>query len=630
MPPARVYATEPKRRKWTWAHGRKWWRVISNLLAIFLILLTGLTVVVLLAKGMFFSRLASPYFQTSTDWKPYNQTCRLSPDGFVAASCSAEEVAFTLSPEAWHSIGWQLASDIQVPSATVAAYVTTCVIGTRREWVGVAMLVGEFGFPQCLPVGEQVILGMALLETATTATYPDGAYLLSSFSGMKQTHNMTELALSDGTVAMAFAPMVKTLVSTDGVTSMAHRRQPNYRTTLNSLNQRYLMEMISVAEYIDISSVVSTQSGWSVGSRNRFVGTFAWDTQHKVSNYEELLVFQIAIALAALCLLANDGIITLEGLSGLLKDRPVLTYDLFSALERRKLLLVFLVWTMMFSPLYADVLRYLHLVAGNGPWDLSLIMVASLFAWSWMGVLTCVQHVPCPVAWRHRPLAYSAPVFVNTNLALFLGLQMAKDRGFVEFFEFWADAHPLLGIQVHSVAMNAGAYGLDGTTPVIYKLLPDIAMCLGISWVVSIISAASSNGWDCRLDTAWTAHNSFLQSVGVPRWVTCMSLDKRNAIPIGKDKLYCKPSTLVLMGYTSVHSAAVMSMNTNAREENHAMEHFVLGIYDLIRAIMPVLRRRRPPRVHGTIQHNAFLSAKSTVTLDATRTFVYSRGECCG
>ncbi|CAK4790737.1 unnamed protein product [Aphanomyces euteiches] len=385
---------------------------------------------------------------------------------------------------------------------------------------------------------------------------------------------------------------------------------------------------------------------------------------HKVDNYMLLFLFQIVICSVTLVLLGNDGLITLEGLSGLLKNKPVLTYDILASLERRKILLFALVGVFLFSPLYADVIRYTYTINGYHYWSLSLVMVGLIMALSWMAILTCiVQWLPVPAAWRNRPVCYSAPLFIYWNGIGFVVLEAAQLRGAKAAANFWGDAPSTLQLEIDGVLKVSGAFSLDGGTPIIYTFMPEIGAVLVLSWLLSIAAHKVLTG-TIVLDTTWTAQNEFMNHLTLPQWITSLDLDKKNTIAIG-NKLYCRPSLMVLLGYCTVYddnkyrlpkdehlnfsscmsshaeettspgkgkimvqsiAATRSSVTSNMHEE---VRYIVISIYGLMATAVPWIRRFHQTKIVGEIFQNKFTPSKSIVRIDRAHDYVYSRGDCC-
>ncbi|KAH9125635.1 hypothetical protein AeMF1_003773 [Aphanomyces euteiches] len=666
QPSKRKFAKKLK-PKLSVAYISKWGRVISNLIAGSGIFATGVIVLLLLTQGMFHSTYF--YKFTQDTWVPRYQSCRLSASGF--SSCHPADVA-TTGAASWTSMGLQLASELDLHNSTVFA--TTCALNlpvSATQAIGkIFFLVGETSFPSCNPVGPQVILGMAVVDTVGTADFPDGAFLMSVFSDAKPIQPATVVDTQGNTIPVTTSA-TKTIVAVNGTRVPTTWGQRNFVTSLNCLNRFFLMQVWGVNHFPDLSASLKTMEGYSVGKTTGYITTFGLDNSHKVDNYMLLFLFQIVICCVTLVLLGNDGLITLEGLSGLLKNKPVLTYDILASLERRKILLFALIGVFLFSPLYADAIRYTYTINGYHYWSLSLVMVGLMMALSWMAILTCiVQWLPVPAAWRNRPVCYSAPFFVYCNCIGFVVVEAAQRRGPSAAATFWGDAPSTLCLNMDGMAVVSGAFSMDGATPIIYTLMPDIAVVLMVSWLVSIAAHKVLTG-SVVLEMTWTAQNAFVNQVALPQWVTSLDLDKKNTIAIGT-KLYCRPSLMVLLGYCTVHDdnkyrlpndehlnfSSHMSSHTEATEagtssvgtstmrgkvmvqpqpgrpskapSSHEDVHYmVISIYGLLAATFPWIRKVYQPQIFGEIHQNKFTPSKSITRIEKAHAYVYSRGDCC-
>ncbi|ETV93809.1 hypothetical protein H310_12373 [Aphanomyces invadans] len=662
----------------TTAYLAKWFRVISNFVAGLLILGTGVLVVVLVSQGMFQSTYV--YVKPPEAWTTLSTSCRLDAAGFVPSSCSEVEVAAT-GALPWQSIGAQLALDLRIASHNSTVFVTSCLAANSVDvTASVSLVVGERDFPLCRPTARQEILGLSAVEAVTTAVFPNGAFLLSTFSDAKPVERV-DVVDTMGVRIPVTRSVSKTIIATDGTTTPTLWNQPNYATSLNSLNRFFLMQVWLVVHFVDISALVAANKidGYHIGKTTGYATTLGWDNSHNVDNYMLLLAFQILICAVSLALLSNDGVITLEGLSGLLKNKPVLTYDILASLERRKVLLVSLVCTFFFSPLYADAIRYSYGVTGYHFWSLSLLMIAVMMALSWIALLTSLQWLPVPVRWLNRPICYSAPVFVYCTVLFVVIVEAAQSQGPVQAESFWNHGGNTLFLNINGTLYKSGATDTQGTTPVIYLLMPDLIVCVVAAWVASIAAHKVLVGY-VVLDTSWTSHNDFVSQLPMPQWVTSLDLDHKNTISIG-NKLYCKPSLMVLLGYCTIrdktravhyamsgethnthvyvsshHSSShdrvdthVLHTGGNGHKGNHsallddaaaarqhaqrlrsATEYFVVSIYVLVPSILPWVRYFHQPQVFGKISSNRFERCKSNTHLEQGLKYTYSRGDCCG
>ncbi|KDO26899.1 hypothetical protein SPRG_20425 [Saprolegnia parasitica CBS 223.65] len=302
----------------------KWIRITSNFIAGAMIVGTAVIVAFLLWKGMFQSQYVIAYPQSSTGsaWTPFATSCVLNANGWVPFSCRDTEVAFT-GALPWTTLGVQLAATLQLtpqPTGNLSssALITTCLVGLDRSRVAVVLFASHpsDGYAACIPNGGQPMTGMFVLETTTTDAYPNGVFLLSSWTDLKLAP-LSMLLQTDGT-NVPIVPFTKTFIGMDGMAINAPPDTVNYYTQVNSLNRRYLMWATSNVHIIAIANAKG-YSGWSYGKYSRYIGTIGWVQRHTVDNHLELLYFQIAITLISLAVLANDAYVTFQGASGLLK-----------------------------------------------------------------------------------------------------------------------------------------------------------------------------------------------------------------------------------------------------------------------------------------------------------------------
>ncbi|ETV93810.1 hypothetical protein H310_12374 [Aphanomyces invadans] len=236
-----LYKSGRKRAHMSSAYISKWLRVLSNISAGLLILGTGLLVSLLLYQGMFYSQSMSPVPQKY--WRPLFQACRLNMHGFIPGSCHPDDVNST-GEIPWTSMGAQLAIDFVRNATDPDVFVTTCLHGASNEstWVAIVLLVAEATFPQCNPVGKQLILGMAVLETVANDEFPLGAYLVSTFSDGTPIDPVQIDTTNSGHFTVDQS-VVKTIVATNGTRLHAPWDQRNYVTSLNSLNRLFFMRL---------------------------------------------------------------------------------------------------------------------------------------------------------------------------------------------------------------------------------------------------------------------------------------------------------------------------------------------------------------------------------------------------
>ncbi|OQS02989.1 hypothetical protein THRCLA_04695 [Thraustotheca clavata] len=362
---------------------------LSNVLTLFAILLSFVTLVVLISENMF-NRVAISMNAQTTDqyWTPYEQSCKLSTGGFLADSCGVE-IRNSTTPKAWNTIGIILAEQWAREIATNhILFVTTCIIGGIPEvgWASLQIIVGYQDYPNCLPVnGAQQVAGLAMLETTVRDTHTEGLYFLTLYADLNPSmQTIVNTVNSDGTTAKLLSNPFQILVSMDGqrvVDSLgqnyivhSYPMGPRYTITKHELTlDRYQVTAFCWTVIEELGDFISSLNGWSQGKYSNRPIVLGWNCGHEVKNSSELIVFQL-LAFATTCyLLSGDIYISLVGIRNLLCGRPVMTYRILDGLERRKCLTGMITLNAVSSLLYLDVAR-IYYFAQNGYkiWLLSL------------------------------------------------------------------------------------------------------------------------------------------------------------------------------------------------------------------------------------------------------------------
>ncbi|OQR89780.1 hypothetical protein ACHHYP_06049 [Achlya hypogyna] len=601
------------------ARRRMWYRIFSNLLAALLICLSLLMLGIVVGQGTFHREVVQYHGQDeSSYWNTFGTTCRLAADGFVPRTCAPEEVNITETAAPWEAFGRALATALAVPPGT-AYFVSTCWMGATPEigWASFQVVVGYDYFPQCNPKnGSQLVAGIAMLETASRPEYPLGAYLLTAYSDatMKTIKSYTG---SDGVVNPLVDGVQHTLITPNG-TILADPTGMNSVITSVPLGSRYKITSYNIGQILDMSPYTSSLAGWCTGRDSKLSVLTGWLVGHTVLNGDELLGLQILFSSLSIFLFAGDIFMTIEGLNGVLHGKPVLTYDVLSGLERRKLLMLFITLNSMPSILYVDVARiYYGTDSGSKIWSIAITSLGIFSAFFGFLVIAIVQYIPVPPVWRYRLVPFSAPVFLYGSIALVMGtisgnmltlnLQFNSGAFNLAFYargEFWA----------------SGAYTADGAPTAIGQLLPQMWPAVIIALAVAVVYSSLAHvagGRSLLVRTEWTASSGFLKACGLPKWISSMPLGQHHGIKIG-NRTFCKPSTQVLFGYASVTPAAsrqVLVADT-AKEESDIE---LVSVYDLVWAVLGL----RPHRF-GTNDKNRFTAASGR--LKASRKYSHTRG----
>ncbi|EQC37817.1 hypothetical protein SDRG_04841 [Saprolegnia diclina VS20] len=612
---------------------RVWLRIASNLVAASVLLLSLITMLVLLVQGMFDRRVVQFNYQTDANyWRPFEQSCLVNAQGFVPHSCTDDERAVLNTDDAWSALGLQLARTLQVPSQDVY-FVTTCLVGCLDETQSAELhlLVGRSSYPACKPTQQQSVLGMVMVEAAVVdSIFPDGAFLATIFADVAASESVPYIN-SDGTANVVLTNPTRVLVGLDGATQTS----PD---GLNSiifsypLGSRYFVESHCVSQIIDISQLVRNQVGYSVGETSGKAIVPGWVCGHNVSNAAELLWLQSATAIASFGGIAADLYITSKGLRGLLRHKPVLTYDILSSLERRKLLLLLIVLSGAPSLLYVDVARiYYGTDNGGRIWLLSILSLGIFFAFGAYLLVVLLQFLPSPRRLlRHRILPVSTSVFIYASIpAIILNIHGSHELLSNTFY----DVPGVLLMHIGGNDCACGAYDTTGVETATAYLFGFIVWAVGGCAVASVVYAVlatylRSQIWCLR--TEWAKENAFMRACGLPHWCSGLPLDEADAIRIGS-RLFCKPSMQARMGFgtlllTAPHARKVLAQDTTSADEP---TYVLVSIYALLPSLLPPSLRQISPRIFGEIKKNT-LSPPATRRLRRSTRYEQSDGTCVG
>ncbi|ETV97231.1 hypothetical protein, variant [Aphanomyces invadans] len=598
-----------------------------------LMILSVCVLLVLLSQNMFERQVINLNAQLADTyhWAPYGQSCVLRADGFVPDSCDNRTAAVVPShifPIVGAVLGTQWLAELK--TAGGALFVTTCVIGGTVDvgWTDLQFLAGYDSYPDCLPTAPQDVAGIAMLES--TVRDGEGYYLITLFADLDKRMKQYVYANSDGTSQNLISKVRRIVIAGDGNVGMDAFGGTNNVITSKPLGERYLVTgfCVSVIQELSDAKDKLELTGWSQGKFSALPVVPAWSCGHVVSNASELVAFQAILSVLSLWFFAGDVYITIEGLRGLFTGKPILKYAVLSGLERRKLLLACIVANSMPGLLYMDVSRmYFHSVNGFKLYALSSIMVANFVAFGSLLALSVVDMLVSYVKTFSICVGYSAPVFIVMSI-VWMAAAWCNDDNFLDAYNKFYTAPSVIGFWVHDAYYASGSYAPGGTLPIANYLTESILTAVGCSFGVSI-AISSLHRWLLHkhwfVSTAWAQSNSLLQKLRLPSFITALPLDPFNAIKIG-NTMYCKPSTLALMGYTTVErkKQEMHSVKENDGEEPPQKPHFVVSIYALVPAlVLPVSQVRSI----GAIMKNQFAHESRKLERKAYR---YTRGGCVG
>ncbi|OQR81058.1 hypothetical protein ACHHYP_16813 [Achlya hypogyna] len=596
-------------------------RIGSNLVAGSLLVLSLVTLFVLLTQGMFDRRIILTAPQSPDNfWGDYGQSCLLNAHGFVPGSCSTMEVA-TTTTAAWTSIGELLAE--HWAASSTPWFVSTCTVGPPTTgWVFVVFLGSATTFPSCTPVaGEQPIDGIAKLETANRDEHPLGLYELAILGDAAMAET-TEHSNTDGTIVKLLSGMRQFVIAPNGKWQV-DALGVNTVITSQPLGCVFKMSTYYQSLFVDMTGASMGTDGWSAGRLSGKVPVVGTNAVSFVTNYGLLAVAQGLLGLLSLVLLSGDALMTFKGLEGVMLRKPVLTYDLLSGLEQRKLLLLLLTLNAAPALLYVEVARiYYGTPSGNQIWLLSLALLSNFVAFLTLLCVVTLQQLPVP---SRRLVPFSTPTLLyGTAVAIMYGANLQ----YLSLSNaFYASAWNLPLI-INGTERPAGAYDMTSVPTTATLLLPQLGYTVLFAFIASVLVAMARRFY-CFITTSWTATNGFLQETRLPNLLTGLPLGREAAITIG-NKSFCKPSTQAILGYATIVQAApqkVCATTVAATEaatvtrKTDAPLALVMSTYLLV----PVLFGWLPPRPLGAVVGNHFGSAEAVNT---RKRFEYSRGFC--
>ncbi|KAH9184128.1 hypothetical protein AeNC1_013897 [Aphanomyces euteiches] len=523
-------------------------RIVSNVVAGMLVFLPIFTLIVLVTQDMFDRLVVSVNTQTTTFyWSDYGKSCVLRATGWTPSTCDAATKAVT-PDKTFAAIGVVLSQQWskEIAEAGGALQVTTCVIGGTSDvgWANMQFIAGYDYFPACLPTEHQDIAGVAMLETTIRDDHVDGLFFLTLYSDLDPSMTVYSYGNSDGTFQNLMANPQRTLITADGNIEK-DTVGGDYIIYSRPLGARYLVMGYCLTEIEELSQVVIDQglTGWSQGKHSKHPVVPGWACGHKVSNSQELIALQIVFAFGTL--------ICFVGFGGVLQGKPVLTYTILSGLERRKLLVAFVVLNAMPGRLYADVARiYYFTQNGFKIWCLSCIMVANFFSFGLVFVVSVLDMIPLQLG---HVVSYSAPVFLYASIAA-ITIACCTNSVYQYAYNMFYTASPYRTLHVNDADWPSGSYTSAGTPAALTYLASSITLPLLIAFLCSIVLAMI---YRCIvhqrvfMSLGWCKTNSFLSFARTPNFITSLPLEQTNAIRIG-NKMYCKPSTQALMGYATV------------------------------------------------------------------------------
>ncbi|OQR81053.1 hypothetical protein ACHHYP_16811 [Achlya hypogyna] len=463
-------------------------RIGSNLLATGLIFLSIATLFLMLNGGLFTRHDVVDLPQTASAlWGAYGQSCRLRDDGFVHGSCSTMEYT-TTTPDAWNEIGRLLGTVMSIPTSTNPWFVSTCTTGPPGiSWVFVTFLVSATEFPPCIPVnGGFMVDGIATLGTTNDDAFATGVYQLVMLPDTAMSLSASKLN-TDGTSDVLFTNISAFLIAGNG-SSYVDPKRINTHMQSAPISSGSTISTYSVSGFSDVSDNIDEidSPGWVVGRTTGRAVVVNYETILEVGSYNVISAVQGMLGLLSLALLGGDAIMTLKGLEGALLRKPVLTYDLMSGLERRKLLLLLLTMNSVPALLYLDVaVAFYGTASAPRIWFLSSVMIGNLASYATLLAVALLQYLP---AHYSSVIPFSAGTFVYLNtLSIALLMNDQYDNvGHAYYCGGWT-----LPLSINGSSRPAGACATSLLRSSVAHLFPQIVYPTALSFIASIAFAMS-------------------------------------------------------------------------------------------------------------------------------------------
>ncbi|KAG9399026.1 hypothetical protein AC1031_012462 [Aphanomyces cochlioides] len=612
-------------------------RIIVNLNTCTSVFLISCIVATMDVVGFFYRRsIINDLGQDTLSMASYGQSCQLDTHGFMPATCSTLEIETTTSEPAWAAIGRTLALQWQPSSSLSSYFVTTCIKTkpTNSGQIAMIFLGGYDRFPQCQPsTGPQEIAGMAMVETTIRDEFPSGAFLLTIFADQTTMESQVHVN-SDRSTDRLIAKINQMLIATNGSVTVDSIgiNSKQYSTPLGEL---FKVSTYSYPVVLDITNQInpSALAGWNVGRQSKKAVMMTWDYAHEVSNRNLLVTLQLGSLATGSILISGDYYLTIQGLRGFLAHKPVMTFDLAAGLERRKIVLLFWVSCGVMLLVYPDIVCMTY---GSTTllWVIICLPVGAFYLCCFflcLGLVTCM------------PSPFTHVITISSNFMihmLYVVLEVVYMIQLPDVLDHYRSAPMALSLNISGVLRPSGAYANGGKVDSALELLvpsglASVAACMVLSILLSTFRLKRSHG-TYLLNLEWTRSNNFITKCGSPSWISGLPLHRAQMIKIG-NKLYCKPSGQVTLGYATIAthreefqgSDATTTKSSTIRADVEENELTLVSVYKLL-AILCSIHMKIPrilrPTIFGSVKKYEFKPDEAN--LIHTHEFVHHRGTC--
>ncbi|OQR85952.1 hypothetical protein THRCLA_22990 [Thraustotheca clavata] len=559
-----------------------------------------------------------------------DNTCSLHSNGIYSSDCNR---TLTLtSSNVITSIGKLITSQLtQFP-----VYLTTCKTSSNTTTFGaIVFLIANINV-ECSINNNPNILGLALLETTFNDTMP--MFILTLY--IDQNSPPSELRIdTSGYVTVVASSTTKHLISADGlVTTLATYNHSNWYFESQPLSSRYTFNHSCVSEVIYEATIPSPYIYKGLYSNNNlYIG---WTCKHQLVHSMEISIAQMILIPIILHLVNGDLFLTLLGWHGIMKRQPVLTYDFISGMERRKLLLVLLSIVRIPALGYIEVTRlYLYTKVQFAVHCVAVLMAGGLPVYVCVLSIFIIQRLPALPKFKHKAIRIALPfltlgtMFLSVLVACYFDDAQLNLQGAI-----W-QRNASLTIQIGGQDIALGAYTNNNVPSAKNILVKPILLSFTIMLSLSLF-------WPILLqrqlivDMTYFDRNEFLSKLFVPSYITVLPLYESDCIKVG-NKLFCKPSTLALLGYASIEERNVpvtSKIAVSRRDSKAGIEtightrsepsFIIMSMYDLLPALLP--HQFHCPSIVGWIQNYQYKVAPKNTKIDKYTKYKPTKGLCVG
>ncbi|KAF0682622.1 Aste57867_25259 [Aphanomyces stellatus] len=597
-------------------------RLVINLFDISIATLLLMVQIGLSVAGQWSGHITTMQPPTLGTWTTFGQpTCLLTATGFQSCGDSPPTTALS-----WTALGATVAKTIGgLSNATVP--VTQCAIGLSRGYGIVVFLVGtnvSSSPPSCLPTSSNVPLtAMTLLETAWNDDTNAVNYLVSTYVDT-QVAPATEdqVDTGGGASTVLSSHLTKVFISDAGMVVSTPPTTSSWRFQTTPFLPRYRFDYGCVSQVVSPSEA----SGGHVGATSGRALVVGRTCSHTVHHSDEVAIAMYVGIFIMTHLLNGDLVATLVGIRGVLLHQPVLTYDLLSGLERRRVFVCLVGFCRLSSLWYLEAARVAHdSTFGTALFYLISTMATGLLTLAVFWLVVAIQHLPAISCFRGKIIRLFAPLFHIGTVFLSLVVVGASNGLGRVTDALWLRPHTSLPLQIQNQTIASGAYDVLDVPPCIQLLAPDyLVAVIAMTVLAALVPIVFQR---CLLvDIAFVDKNDFLSHEFIPRYLTFLPLYESECVKYG-NKFFVRASTVALFGYGVLEEAETSAIEVKpaAGGGSQTATSFVLvQVYDLVAALLP--HKLVAPALVGVIHNYHFEKSVPGTHLRKSTRYRLSKG----